>query len=422
MQVKKIHKNPFFKSVAMLAGGSGLAQILLIAASPLLSRIYTPEDFGVLGSIISFMAITISIGALHYERAIPLTQIRKNSLSLLKLSFYLLLLITFITFVSVLIWGESISNILKEPLIEKYLWTVPFGVFFIGYYNSLSFLAIREKKFNAIAVSKVSQGVSAIIIQVLMGLTISGPLGLIVGHIFSQSVGLTFLKRKLNFKLTELKSLSHLTLKASAKIYKDFPLYSAPQSFINAVGQNIPTLILTSYFGASVAGFYVLTKQSLQKPMGFIGNSFRQAFYPKAVESYRDGHLFRILLKGTLSLFVLGFGPFVIIELFAEDLFGFMFGDKWIISGTYAKWMMLWVFAGFINIPSVVSIPVLNLQKSFFIYEILYTLSRIGVLFYGGMNLTGIETVKYFAIISSIFNLLLILCVVSYAKGKEFKK
>jgi O-antigen/teichoic acid export membrane protein len=65
-------KSRFARSVAVVTAGSALGQGLVVASAPLLTRLYTPADFGVLavyGSIVSLVAV---VAALRYEFAIAL--------------------------------------------------------------------------------------------------------------------------------------------------------------------------------------------------------------------------------------------------------------------------------------------------------------------------------------------------------------
>src|SRR5699024_12088955 len=84
-----------------------------------------------------------------------------------------------------------------------------------------------------------------------------------------------------------------------------------------------------------------------------------------------------IIKKGTLVLAVVGIFPYGLIILFGPFLFSFVFGSDWVTAGEYARWIALGSYFGFINKPSVKSLPVLSAQRFHLIYTIFILLTRI---------------------------------------------
>src|SRR5215470_3860968 len=66
----RLRGNAFIRNVSILSGGSALGHLFTLAAAPLLSRLYGPEDFGLLGLFASFLSITSVAVALRYEVSI----------------------------------------------------------------------------------------------------------------------------------------------------------------------------------------------------------------------------------------------------------------------------------------------------------------------------------------------------------------
>jgi hypothetical protein len=62
----------FRRSVAVLASGTAISQAIPIAAMPVLTRLYTPEEFG---TVVLYLALASLLGVVataRYELAIPL--------------------------------------------------------------------------------------------------------------------------------------------------------------------------------------------------------------------------------------------------------------------------------------------------------------------------------------------------------------
>jgi O-antigen/teichoic acid export membrane protein len=195
-----------------------------------------------------------------------------------------------------------------------------------------------------------------------------------------------------------------------AKRYRDFPLYRAPQVFINAISHNLPVLMLASLFGSSAAGFYSIGRSVMGLPASVIGKSVGDVFYSHIARAAHEGkNLTHLILKATLLLAVVGFLPFALVVAFGPQLFAFAFGNEWVAAGEYARWLSLWLFFAFINRPSVVSIPVLGLQKGLVVYEIFSTLSKV-IAIYVGFMIFGSDklAVAAFSVFGTIAYIILI--------------
>jgi O-antigen/teichoic acid export membrane protein len=189
-----------------------------------------------------------------------------------------------------------------------------------------------------------------------------------------------------------------------AKKYYDFPLFRAPQVFINAISQSLPVLMLAAFFGPASAGFYALCRRLLGMPSQLIGKSVGDVFYPRITEAaHRGENLTRLIIKATLSLAAVGFFPFALVVAFGPWLFGFVFGSEWVVAGEYARWLALMMFFYFINKPSVMAVPVLGLQRGLLIYEFFSTGTKLIAIYIGAVLLgDDLLTISIFSIFGAI--------------------
>ncbi|GAF20001.1 O-antigen flippase Wzx [Bacillus sp. JCM 19046] len=183
--------------------------------------------------------------------------------------------------------------------------------------------------------------------------------------------------KQINYKeVLKLRSLE--VYKNTFRNYKDFPIFRAPQTFINAISQNLPVLMLTAFFGPASAGFYVLSRTVLNMPTQLIGKAVGDVFYPRISEARNNNEDLKSLIKkATYSLAIIGILPFGIIVAFGPQIFSFVFGDEWLIAGEYARWISLWLFFMFINQPGIKAIPVLSLQAFQLRYTIVTLIIRV---------------------------------------------
>ena len=167
--LQRLRSGSFLGNVLILAGGTGVAQLLVVLVTPILTRIYSPGDFGVLTVFISVLGLLIVVSALRYEIAIPLPASASAAINLTALSGVILLGMTAILGVLVFAFGADLTELLSVPQLTPYLWLIPLGMFTGGAFQVLSYWHIRERQFKHLTQAKVGQSVSMASGQLLMG-------------------------------------------------------------------------------------------------------------------------------------------------------------------------------------------------------------------------------------------------------------
>jgi len=410
-----LFNSQFIKNTLTLSSGTFFSQVVLFILTPILSRIYHPETFGLLAIYLTIIAIFWNISSGKYELAIVLPKSSKEAINLLALSF--ILNIFFFIFSSILIIiATSYISIELNPI----LILVPFGIFLESMIYSINQFNIRNNKYNFIAYIKILRSLYICLIQMILYYLGIINLGLIWGVVIAGSLILLLLffdfrSVFLDFK----KSISMDSLTRTAIKYIRFPKFQSISSLLNAVSQSIPILLITPLFGTLIVGYYSMAQRFLKLPITLISDSIRQVFYKHGADLLnKDQDILPLYKKTTLSLFSIS-TPCVIISWFIlPDLFGFLLGEHWIIAGEYSQIIIFWLYLAFINPPSVASIQLLGLQDKFFYYELLLLLARvfsilIGYKYYGDVLIS----LKLFTLVSVLFNILLIIFI--YCKIKS---
>ena len=180
-------KNRFVRGVAVLVSGTVGAQALMVLAAPLLTRLYTPQDFGLLAVFVGLLSIVAVTASLRYELAIPLPSDEREAAALLVLSLSSVLVVAALSAIPVFFYRNAIAGLLNTPALADYLDLVPLGTLFVGAFNVLNVWAIRVKAFTPLAKTKFSQSVAAVGIQV--GGASLGPVALLLGQVAGQAAG-----------------------------------------------------------------------------------------------------------------------------------------------------------------------------------------------------------------------------------------
>jgi O-antigen/teichoic acid export membrane protein len=419
----QLSKKPFVRNVIIMATGTAAAQAVTMLLSPLITRLYGPEAFGLLGVFIAIVGITAPIAALTYPIAIVLPKNDKEAMGLVRLSLVIAFSISLIIAIILFCFKQPIVKLFKIESIGSFLYLIPLVILFSGFLQVAEQWLIRTKQFGIAA--KVSFFYALILqgSQVILGL--SFPLASVLlitsslGHALRASLMIIGISRSgaRTFNLTHKEPIGQL-----AKKYKDFPLYRAPEVLVNAISQSLPILLLTSFFGPASAGFYSIGITSLGLPSQLIGKSVGDVYYPRIAEAAKNGEkLTHLLKKSTLALGIIGIIPFGLVVIFGPWIFSLIFGTEWEKAGEYARWIALWSYFGFMNRPSVMTLPVLSAQAFHLKFTTFMLISRVIVLAFAYFNFkSDLIGIAFFGVSGAILNIFLIL--ITIYKCKYFDK
>ena len=282
--MKLFKRSNFLRNVVTLMSGTIIAQSLPLAISPILSRLYTPEDFGLLALFLSFANVFGAIATARYEMAILIPKSEKDAKSIVMLSFIIALGMSLILFVIILLFNHTISKWLGNEEIAPWLYWVPVTVLGIGIYNTLTYYNNRKKDFKNIAHSKVIKSTTQVAVNLGFPYIKPGPAGLITGQILGFWTGSLRLFKKVKNELLDLKNISKQDIKRVQKQYKDFPKFSMPSILANVLSQNLTNIITAVLFNSATLGLYSFANRILGAPTAIAGQSIGQVFMNEASE------------------------------------------------------------------------------------------------------------------------------------------
>lgn len=421
-KIRQITNNKFVRNVAIVATGAAGAQAITMAFSPFITRIYGPEAFGLLGVFMALVMMIAPIAALTYPIAIVLPKEDKDAKGLAWLSFYIAFGISAFIAVLLFFWGEWFLSLLNSQAILPYAMLIPLSMFFAAMLQIAEQWLIRKKQFKITA--KVAVYKALIVGSLQTGIGLVKPIASVlitistIGSALHALMLLNGAKKAYLTKTLELQSSIYLkiinppdNIKTLAHTHRDFPIYRAPQVLINAISMSLPILMLASFFGPAAAGFYSIAMSVLGVPAIFLGKSVGDVFYQRITEAtHNKENLTSLLLKATGILLVLGLIPFVTVMAFGPWLFSLVFGSSWSLAGEYAQWLALWLYASLAARPTIASIPAMNIQGLFLIYEIIGLIIRLSTLYISFITYrSDIIAIMLFSIVGTFLNLSIIL-------------
>jgi len=323
-----------------LAGGTAVGQIAQVASSPVISRLYSPADFGALTLYVSVLSLITVAASLRYEIAIPIAEDDDTAGNLLVLCLAIVLSTGLVIGVAVLLLGGLAERIPRLAVLDKYQWLLPVGFVGIGMYQALSYWAVRQSAYSRLARTKVQQSAWMVATQVGLGFLGTGSLGLMLGYAVSQVAGSCALLAPLWHNSswpTQRVTLSGLL--DAARRYRRFPLISGGSSLLNSAGLQMLPIFLVAMYGAQAGGSFGFGQRILALPLGILSQSIGQVYLSEASRLTRGepANLLGLFYRTTVQLLVIGCILVVAVVLFAPAVFAFVFGSVWYAAGQYVQ-------------------------------------------------------------------------------------
>ncbi len=346
-------KSEFSRNVLTLMTGTTIAQAIPIAISPILTRIYTPEDFGVFALYMSIVAILGAIISGRYELAIMLPQEDEDAFQLLYLALIIALFFSIFTLLIVFLFNRQLTSLLGNPEISNWLYLIPVSIFLTALFQNLYYWNNRKKSFKKLAQIKVIQSTTTSSSNLILGFSNFAASGLILSSLLGQVLSTaTLLKELCSKKVISSYPLQHHKLLLLAQKYSRFPKFDVLATLSNISAQQLPNIFFNALFNASTAGLYYLTQKTLAVPMGIVATAVSDVFKQRASEVYAvDGNAKGIYITTFKKLFLIGLFPSLFIYFYAVDLFTFIFGTQWTTAGLYVQILIPMLYVRFISSP-----------------------------------------------------------------------
>lgn len=355
-------KNAFLTNLLKLTSSSVMAQLILIISSPILTRLYTPEDFGLFALFLSIVTILATLANLRYDQAIIIPQDEDKAKQLVYLCLYVNILIFFLIFIFLCLFSEPIFNFFNIGGLKDFSWVIALAVFFIGVFQAFNYWLLRNKNFNIIAKIKIQQ--SAIIVGFQLVFFKFGALCLLLGHTLGQIFGV--LRNGYNFLKNN--RVNHMKMKEVCYEFIKFPKYSVWSALLNNVGAQLPVFLFTVYFSPAMAGLYLLTQRVIKGPLTIVSQAVTQIF----LSNLRNENDIIVdkLLKINSFLTTIVIVPLAVVLVAGEHIFAMVFGSNWKEAGTVAGILAPWIFMVFICSPISSLLEYRGMQKSFLVFQI----------------------------------------------------
>ncbi|MEH0825572.1 MULTISPECIES: lipopolysaccharide biosynthesis protein [unclassified Micromonospora] len=382
------------RGVLSIALGSAGAQVLALAAAPLLSRLYSPEDFGVFTVIAALVTTIGTVAALRFELAVPLPERERDAYGLVVLGMAAAFGTAVLGAVVVLSSGDVVATLFGQPALQSWLWLVPPAAAGTSAVLVLNQLAVRHRRYASIGRRTLLQSLASTLTQIGAGIAGMRSGGLALGLGVGQVAGVFALLHTAGLRGTEAQAGRRgQQLVAVARRYCRFPLLAAPSGLLNVLGLQLPILLIAYWYGGAVAGHLGLTQRVIAVPAALVASAVAQVYLAEIARAVRnaDPHGRAIFIRVSRKLALVAAPSALVLLVGAPWIFSVLFGEQWGSSGVYAQALAVYTAAQIVASPLSQTLVVFERQGLQLIWDAARFLLVTGVV--SGVALSGASAV-----------------------------
>lgn len=364
--------------VAKILIGSAGGQGLLLLASPLLTRIYSPKDFGALAVLTALSAVLGVIATLRWEAGVVLPRRDSDARALGWLALVSAASISILVSLALIAWPASVAVLAGNQTVADYWWLIPVTIMAISIHKVLSAWMVRKEQFVRLGQRNFLVGLGQLLVQVGLGVAGLKPVGLLLGLAGGRLAGTGGAFGKEGFFQTGFprsRALRRVILR-----YRRFPLVSSFSATINSLGLQAPVLLLSAFYGGVGFGLLALTMRVLSAPVGVISDAVSQHFESAAAKSLRSGDskLISLLRRTIFRQLLAGAVPVVLVLIAGPWLFQTVFGEEWRVSGVFAQVLVIGYYSQLVVSPVSKTLLLLELHGRQAAWDVARAIAVVG--------------------------------------------
>lgn len=417
-KIRELYKNNFFRDSVILSGGTAVAQILPFLFYPILGRIFSVEEFGLLAALTAVTSILAVVASGKYESAILVADGKKEAASLALLSIVLsAIFLLLIYLVLQFALGNTLCLWLKEPMLKNMLWICPISAWAIIIFTVYNEWCVREKHFKSLSVNKIVNSGAIVGAKTVFGFVRVFTHGLVIGDVIGRIISaLVCVVRALVRDGKTFYAVKKNEMVDAAKKYIDFPKFTMPGQLLNTIALQFPILLLAVYFNKTEVGYFSMAMTIFAIPLTVISGAVRDVFRQRANEQLNaSGSCRQLFIKVTLILSIMAVGAAAALVWFLPQLTTLFLGPQWHTCGVYAQILCGAMVLSFVANSLSGMFIVANKLRQLFYWQLYFVTTTIAAILVGGLVYKSmIVTIALFSILRASAYLLSIIMTYRY--------
>ena len=380
----QVFRNYFAGSFARNAGtltlGTMIAQGIGIAVTPILSRIFTPEDYGLLALFSAVTAITATLVTLSYPIRIMLPDHNNDADKIVVLSLVLSFGIGILLLFMVMITPVGLIELIGLGKINSWLPIAVMAGTATAVIGIITYWLNRHAQYKKMASLRVVQAVINACLGLLMGLLFIDD-----GLLYAQTICLLLTALFfVYFGSLMINPQSFRNLLYTAKIHNTAPRFIFPTAFTDVLTSQLPFILITQWYAAESAGYFRMAYSLLAIPGALVGGAIAQVFYQRYAAAWPDALAAKALLFKTWKvLTLLGIFPLLIILIFGKEIFSLVLGAQWSEAGMMASVLSPMVFFSLVHSPTSTTMITMGLERQVLYLSLAVLIYRPAALYVG---------------------------------------
>ena len=364
-----------------MATGTTAAQGITFLATPFLTRLYGPKDYGLYATFVVASNLLTMVGPGRYENALFVTRDERDLKRLFALALWLSGLTGFVaSMASAAFWTTGVTFNGRAFNHTSWMLLGP-TVALAAWFQVISTWNTHQRSFRSVTSARVLRSLISSAVQLGAGAVglING--GLIAGLFAGQLAATTMLAWSVVPAMKDAGSLATWAdLKRVALEHKSFPLYGLPSEVLALISMQSPIVI----FDRVMSGLFSFSQSVINTPLGFVGTSVLEVFRERGASEYRErGEFRRTAVRMTQVLALAGVPLFSILAFFGPELFALAFGEPWREAGHVARIMAPLYFFKTLSHPLSQAYIIVGRQAESFALQAYLGISTLAVLVYG---------------------------------------
>lgn len=340
---RNILRSPLVANISRLLSANVLAQAIGLLIYPLLTRLFSADDFGLFNLFLSIGGIVVLFATAQYEYAIVLPRSHRQAAWCLHGGLAVSAVVTLLCLLA-LPFARPIASLFDAPALADYLWLMPLYVLALSLWTLLNYWLSRHECFNRVSAYQVDQSLLSAGVKLATGkFRVAG--GLIYGSVAAPLVALLVAACRMPRRLwDDLRQPDRRGILAAMRRYRNFPCFTLPKSVVDSLSSNLPLLLMAPAFGLPVVGYLGMALTLAFRPINIICSSVNQVFYQRAATLVQQRQSpCRLCCRYALMATAVAVPSFALLYWWLPDLCGWLLGDGWNVTGEYIRIMLPWL-------------------------------------------------------------------------------
>ena len=362
------YQSTYVRKIGLLVAGSGSAQVVMLVTAPILSRTYSPEDFGNYGVYLSILTVGKVFTTLRYERGIMLTRSKAERHGIFELIIIISMTCAVLTFLALTLFSQTLESFLSHIDIAVWRRLLTIGLLLAGMQIALRFLILKESAYKILSIILFCTSLTLALSQLTFSIW-NTESGLLIGHVFSLvimvpvSFYIAIRNRWLDFSKYSITNFSRVRKSATRNI--EFPKYMTWSAVCNSMTPQVIIFASNYLFDPGVVGQIFLAERILKRPTLLLGRAISDTSLEEASNKSRS-RLLKIYKSRLKKIAFVGAVPFALLFVILPWLFPFVFGESWRVSGIYAQILVPCLYMRLVSSPFIPLFTVLREQRIYF--------------------------------------------------------